>query len=104
MGPIKKSIADLSDEALMSRIAKGNTAAFELLYDRYSNRMHAFFRRMLGNDSELANDFLQELFMKIIEKPKAFDVERRFSTWIYTVASNMCKNEYRRRERQTSDK
>jgi RNA polymerase sigma-70 factor (ECF subfamily) len=41
---------------------------------------------------------LQDLFVKIIDKPHLFDPEKRFSAWIYAVASNMCKNEYRRRD------
>ena len=41
---------------------------------------------------------LHDLFVKIIEKPFLFDANKSFSTWIYTVASNMCKNEYRRRD------
>lgn len=89
----------LSDEVLMARITSGNAQAFNTLYTRYSQRMHAFFSRMLGFNSEKADDFLQELFMKIIEKPEAFDCSRKFSTWLYTVAGNMCKNEYRRMER-----
>ena len=40
--------------------------------------------------------------MKIIEQPQAFDTSRRFSTWFYTVAANMVKNEYRRRGRKPS--
>jgi RNA polymerase sigma-70 factor (ECF subfamily) len=53
---------------------------------------------MLGNSSEQANDFLQELFMKLIEKPESYNPKFPFQTWFYSVANNMCKNEYRRRE------
>ncbi|MCC6724883.1 MAG: sigma-70 family RNA polymerase sigma factor, partial [Saprospiraceae bacterium] len=47
-----------------------------------------------------ADDFTQELFMKLVEKTAYFDPERRFSTWLYAVAGNMVKNEYRRLSRQ----
>lgn len=53
---------------------------------------------MLGNSKEQANDFLQELFMKLIEKPESYNPTYPFQTWLYSVANNMCKNEYRRRE------
>ncbi len=69
--------------------------AFDELYERYSRRMLSYFHRMLGGDREKAQDFLQELFLKIVERPCLFNVEQRFRTWIYTVAHNMCKNEYR---------
>jgi RNA polymerase sigma-70 factor (ECF subfamily) len=82
----------------MQQIVSGDQAAFGELYHRYKDRMYYYFYRMLGNSSEQANDFLQELFMKLIEKPESFNPAFPFSTWLYSVANNMCKNEYRRRE------
>jgi RNA polymerase sigma-70 factor (ECF subfamily) len=55
-----------------------------------------YFYRMLGGDEEKAQDFLQDVFLKIIEKPYQFNEKMKFSTWIFTIASNLCKNEYRR--------
>jgi len=88
----------LSDEKLAATIMNGDSAAFNELYDRYNARILYYFYRMLGNDKELAQDFLQDLFFKIIDKPQLFDVERKFSTWIFSIAHNMCKNEYRSRQ------
>lgn len=85
-----------TDEILMTCMAQGNTVAFDELYKRYSTRLLHFFYRMLNKDSEKSQDFLQDLFLKIVEKPEMFDTTKRFSTWIYSVAGNMCKNEYRR--------
>lgn len=90
------SYRNSTDETLMDCIAQGNTAAFDELYERYSVRLLHYFYRMLNKDTEKAQDFLQDLFLKIIEKPVSFDVQKRFSTWLYTIAANMCKNEYRR--------
>lgn len=90
------SYRNSSDETLMSGIAQGDTAAFDELYERYSTRLLHYFYRMLGKDTEKAQDFLQDLLLKIVEKPHLFDTRQRFSTWVYTIASNMCKNEYRR--------
>ena len=91
-----KLLTEYSDETLMRAIAQGNERAFAELYDRYSPRMYRFFYRMLWRDGAKAEDFTQEIFLKIIEKPHLFDPERSFRTWIYTLASNLCKNEYRR--------
>ena len=74
--------------------------AFNELYSRYAERMHRYFYRMLFQDSEKANDFTQDLFVRLIEKAASFDTSRRFSTWLYAVAGNMCKNEYRSLGRQ----
>jgi RNA polymerase sigma-70 factor (ECF subfamily) len=86
-----------SDNELMQQIVSGDQAAFSELYLRYKGRMYYYFYRMLGNSAEQANDFLQELFMKLIEKPESYNPTYNFSTWLYSIANNMCKNEYRRR-------
>jgi RNA polymerase sigma-70 factor (ECF subfamily) len=87
-----------TDEELMRALQSGETRAFDVLYDRYSTRMVNYFYHRLGNESDVAQDMLQNLFMKIIEKPHLFNADKKFSSWIYAVASNMCKNEYRRRD------
>jgi RNA polymerase sigma-70 factor (ECF subfamily) len=90
-----KSYEHLSDEALMLHIAAQRSKAFEVLYARYHVRMYRFFYRMLWQDEDLANDFLQDLFLKIIEKPLLYNPEKPFKPWVYSVAHNMCKNTYR---------
>jgi RNA polymerase sigma-70 factor (ECF subfamily) len=50
----------------------------------------------LWRDDDKAQDFLHDLFIRLIEKPDQFNPERKFSTWLYSAAFNMCKNEYRR--------
>jgi len=85
-----------SDEHLMSRIGDGDDMFLRELYNRYSNNLLYYFYRMLGGDEEKAQDFLQDVFLKIIEKPEQFNQNMTFSTWIFTIASNLCKNEYRR--------
>jgi RNA polymerase sigma-70 factor (ECF subfamily) len=80
----------------MEYIQYGENSAFEELYARYSNRLLYYFFRMLGGDNEKAQDFLQDVFLKIIENHENFRITQKFSTWIYTIAYNLCKNEYRR--------
>ncbi len=80
----------------MECIQRQDTSAFEELYERYSKRLLSYFFRELGGDEEKAQDFLQEVFLKIVEKPELFSTEKSFSAWIFVVAYNMCKNEYRR--------
>lgn len=96
MNIFRQKFTDHTDEALMQAIRQRDKGAFEELYDRYGSRMYRFFFRMLWQDAGKAEDFTQELFLKIIEKPHFFDPNRNFRTWIYTLASNLCKNEYRR--------
>lgn len=96
MNIFRPDFKNYSDEALMQAIAQRNERAFAVLYDRYSPRMYRFFYRMLGRDAAKAEDFTQDIFLKIIEKPQLFDPSRNFRTWIYAIAANRCKNEYRR--------
>ncbi|MEO0779083.1 MAG: RNA polymerase sigma factor [Bacteroidota bacterium] len=78
----------------------GDRAAFGELYQRYAQRMQGYFYRMLGQDAELASDHTQDLFLHILERPHLFDTQRKFSTWLYSIASNRCKNVYRSWSRQ----
>jgi len=87
-----------SDEWVAGRAAEGSVAAFNELYERYGQKLFSYFFRMLWNNKELAEDCTQELFLKVIKHGKDFDVNRKFSTWFYSIAHNMCKNEYRKAE------
>jgi RNA polymerase sigma-70 factor (ECF subfamily) len=94
----RKAISDWSDESLMHALGQGNQSAFTELYNRYAGKLKGYFRNMLWRDDEKAEDFVHDLFAKIIQHPESFDTSRSFKTWIFSVASNMCKNEYKRME------
>ncbi len=98
MRMVQKSYESWSDEELMQALSKGNHDAFTELYERYSKPLLHYFLRLLWRDQNLAEDMVHDLFAKIIKKPELFDVTRSFRTWIYVVATNMCKNEYRKKE------
>ncbi len=95
MAFFRKNYKKFSDEELMSLLIECEKLAFDELYIRYSKSMLNYFYRMLYFDKERAEDMLHDLFLKIIEKPFLFNTEKKFSTWIYTVAGNMLKNEFR---------
>ncbi|WP_317900227.1 RNA polymerase sigma factor [Aurantibacillus circumpalustris] len=84
-----------SDEELMFYLSSGEVLAFDELYTRYNKSMMMYFTRMLNFDKNLAEDALQDLFLKIAEFPEKFDCSRSFKTWIFSIASNTCKNFYR---------
>lgn len=93
-----KKYQQLSDEELMNKSSDGDQRAFSEIYNRYSQKMMNYFYRMLWQDKEKAEDFTQEIFSKLIQQPKKFDANKKFSSWLYSVAANMCKNEYRHQE------
>lgn len=78
----------------MQLLAKGKQKAFEILYDRYFAKLVHFATARIGNIAA-AEDLVQEIFIGIIQHPEKFDCQRRFNTWLYTVANNACKNWYR---------
>ncbi|MFM2037893.1 MAG: hypothetical protein RL432_832 [Bacteroidota bacterium] len=95
---VKNGFSDYSDEELMLAIQQGEKLAFNELYARYSDKLYGYLLKMLWYNEVRAQDLLQDLFAKIITQPHLFDTERNFKTWIYTIASNLCKNEFKRNE------
>ena len=88
-----------TDEQLMQLIGQGNQEAFRQLYERHARRLQGFFLRMLAYDEEKAKDFTQELFIKVYEQSPRFNEGKSpFTTWLYSMAYNLCKNEYRHQE------
>ncbi len=93
-----KNHGSQTDEELMKSISKGDRAAFDELYKRYYGPLFGYFLNMLWRDREKAEDFVHDVFAKIIKQPELFDTERTFKTWLFSVAANMCKNEYKKQE------
>ena len=94
-----RNYTNSSDEDLMDLIAQKDSKAFSELYSRYSGMMVNYFFRMLWKDREKAEDFMHDIFQKLIEKPEYYDRnKRKFKTWFFSVANNMCKNEYKKQE------
>jgi RNA polymerase sigma-70 factor (ECF subfamily) len=88
----------LSDEALLSSSLEGNRVAFDILVDRYYDRLYGYLLRFL-KDPEMAEDLLQETFLRVWRKRGEFRHIASFSTWIYTIAGNLARSEWRRRKR-----
>jgi RNA polymerase sigma-70 factor, ECF subfamily len=88
----------LSDEILMAKLKAGDKSAFSLLYDRYSIKIFRYLLRLLNGHTAKAEDFLQDIFLKIIENNNSFDLTQNFKTWIYSIATNQCRNEWRNTE------
>jgi len=84
-----------SDEQLMARAAAGSDTAFEELYRRYARRLTGFFFMQLGGDEELAADSAHDVFLRAYEARTRYQEGSNVSTWIFTIAYNICKNHYR---------
>lgn len=88
-------MASASDEKLMELLVKGNRKALEILYTRYADKLYGYLLKSLNFDEEKAADLLHDIFLKVGEKPQLFDLQKNFKTWLFTVATNLLKNEWR---------
>lgn len=94
---LRKDISKYSDEQLMELLSsKRSNEALTELHSRYGKKALGFFIRMFQGDMNKSQDFVQELFMRILDKHHQFDVSKRFYSWMFTIASNMCKSEFRK--------
>ena len=90
--------ADLEDAQVVQAFLDGRDRAFDELVTRYQTRLLNFIYRTVG-DRERAEDLVQEVFIRIYRHLHRFDQTKKFSTWAYTIASNLAKNELRNRSR-----
>ncbi len=79
----------------MKHIQQRKPEAFNEMHRRYSKRLLHFFYRMLNHDEARAQDLLQDLFLKLVEAPEKFDTSRSFKPWVFTVAANLARKEFR---------
>jgi len=82
-----------SDEDLMVRVQAGDSQALAALIDRYRGPLYAFLWRRAGDG---ADDLFQESWIRVSRARDRFDRSRRFSTWLFQIANNLCRDRWRR--------
>lgn len=87
------------DGALLEGCRRGDAACYQRLYEKYSGKVYGFARRFLRDDQH-AEDVTQEVFLRVFRKLDTFRGESRFSTWLFRVTLNGCKNRRRSLDRQ----
>ena len=95
---IANTLQSLPDAELMLRVGQGEHTAYEVLYERYAQRLGGFFLRMLAYDTAKAEDMLQDLFIRVWTYRASYRAAQPFTTWLYAMAYNLCKNDYRHQE------
>ncbi len=95
-----KRLSDLSDEELIKVYQDENTLeAYEILVKRYKDPLMNFVYRFVG-DRDVCTDVVQETMIKFYLNKDSYRSFAKFSTWIYTIAANLAKNELKRRKRR----
>ncbi len=96
-----KKLSDLTDEQLIKEFQDNNTLeAYELLVKRYKDPLTNFVFRFVG-DKDTSIDIVQDTMIKFYLNKDSYKSFAKFSTWIYTIAGNLAKNELKRKRRRT---
>lgn len=95
------SDARSSDHELMARCAKGEESSFEELVRRYQQPIVDYLSRLLGNGAR-AEELGQEVFIRVFRHRSSYTQEAGFSTWCYTIATNLARDERRMLRRRPS--
>ena len=89
-----------SDEELVGAVQRGDVSAFDVLVRRWDRKIRGAIYRVLGSEDE-ARDLSQEAFLKAYRALPSFKQEARFSSWLYQIAINLCRDRIRRRKGRT---
>jgi len=90
------------DAVLMLRVKQGDTAAFTELVEKYKQPVMNLAYRTLRDATE-AEDLAQNVFVQVYKSAPRYKSTAKFSTWLFTIARNLCLNEIRRRSRHPAD-
>jgi RNA polymerase sigma-70 factor, ECF subfamily len=100
VSPEETGHTELDDEELMHRLVYRDLWAFRTLYDRYGNLVYSAALRVV-RDAQIAEDMVQEIFLRIWRKPESYVSQRgRFVTWLTSVTRNRAVDEVRSRGRR----
>jgi RNA polymerase sigma-70 factor (ECF subfamily) len=80
---------ELEDEELLARFNDGDAKAFEMLLSRYRRPVYNFIFRSVRDRSH-AEELLQDVFLRVVQRANEFKGQSKFSTWLYTIARNLC--------------
>ena len=90
------------DATLMLRVKRGDRAAFAELVGQYQQPLANFICRTLRDEAE-SEDVAQNVFLQVYKSRQRYQPTAKFSTWLFTIARNLCLNEIRRRSRHPAE-
>lgn len=99
MNKISQKVKVAGDNSLISLIKSGHSEIYDEIVKRYEKKLFSYIYRLVGNREE-AEDILQNVFVKAYRNIKTFDIERKFSSWIYRIAHNEAINFLKKRNKR----
>lgn len=94
----KGKARQMTDAALIARFLKGDINAFNTLIWRWEKPLYNFILRIMGN-REIAKDLCQTVFIRMYKQLKTLKDPQKFSSWVYRIALNLCKDEIKKKSR-----
>jgi RNA polymerase sigma-70 factor (ECF subfamily) len=88
-----------ADAALVARCKGNDLAAFDEIVERYQHKIYGYVKRLVGNETD-AEDITQEVFLKALNSLHRFREESSLQTWLFRIATNLCRDAHRRRQRE----
>ncbi|MCH8547348.1 MAG: sigma-70 family RNA polymerase sigma factor [Balneolaceae bacterium] len=90
----------MSDEDVMEQLQNGVTEAFNVIVSRYQDRLHNFLYRYTHNHED-CEDLVQETFLRVYRSRQSYERIAKLSTWMYTIALNLAKSMYKKKQRMS---
>lgn len=97
-----KELNELTDEELVRLYIEGNGSAFDVILARYKSKVYTYLMYSFNNNQELAEDFFQEVFMRIVVRLKngAYTENGKFSNWLMRIVHNMVVDHFRQSHKE----
>ncbi len=95
---MKNSLDQNTDEQLIALFQQGNSGAFDLIVKRFKDSLTNYTFRYLGDYDE-CDDIVQETFVRVYKNKDSYKPLAKFSTWIYTIATNLAKTRLRQKQK-----
>ena len=90
-----------TDDELMLRFAEGEDSAFVQLLQKFKPQLVEFAKHIV-RDRETGEDIVQEAFLRVFRARTSYRPQGKFASWVYTITTNLCYDEVRKRSRQVS--
>ncbi len=87
------------DAVLVARCKENDLSAFDQIVERYQHKIYGYVKRLVGNETD-AEDITQEVFLKALTSLRSFREESSLQTWLFRIATNLCRDMHRRRQRE----
>lgn len=86
-----------TDEEVIEKVKRGNGELYGIIVEKYQSLMSRYVRRVINQTEEEVEDIVQDVFIKGYENIQSFDHTKKFSSWLYRIAHNLCIDYFRRK-------